>query len=137
MLLVVRYVQRFWGTVARERRDLVLENIALRHQMEILTRTRRRSALQPAGRPLWSSLARVWPDWRCHVVIVHPDTVACWHRTAWRRYWKWRSRGPRPGRPRIDAAVAALIRQITRENPRWGHMCALGELRKLGFHVSL
>ena len=31
MLLVVRYGLRFWGTVAKERRDLVLENIPLRH----------------------------------------------------------------------------------------------------------
>ena len=31
MLLVVRYVLLFWGTVARERPDLVLENIAPRH----------------------------------------------------------------------------------------------------------
>ncbi len=38
MLLVVRYVLRFWGTVARERRDLVLENIAPRHQLEVLMR---------------------------------------------------------------------------------------------------
>ena len=26
---------------------------------------------------------------------------------------------------------------MTRENPRWGHMRVLGELRKLGFYVSL
>ena len=26
---------------------------------------------------------------------------------------------------------------MTRENPRWGHMRVLGELRNLGFHVSL
>jgi hypothetical protein len=38
MLLVVRYVLRFWGTVGRRRRDLVLENIAFRHQLEVLTR---------------------------------------------------------------------------------------------------
>ena len=61
MLLVVRYVLRFWGTVARERRDLALENIALRHQLEVLMRTRRRPPLRPADRLLWSSLSRVWP----------------------------------------------------------------------------
>ena len=66
MLLVVRYVLRFWGMVARERRDLVLENIALRHQLEVLTRTRRRPPLQPADRLFWSSLAHVWPGWRPH-----------------------------------------------------------------------
>ena len=137
MLVVVRYVLRFWGTVARERRDLVLENIALRHQLEVLTRTRRRPPLQPGDRLLWSSLSRVWPDWRQHVAIVQPDTVVRWHRSAWRRYWTWRSRGPRRGRPRIDAEIAAQIRRMTKENPRWGHMRVLGELRKLGFHVSL
>ena len=36
MLLVVRYVLWFWGMVARGRRDLVLENVALRHQLEVL-----------------------------------------------------------------------------------------------------
>ena len=61
MLLVVRYVLRLWGMIARERRDLVLENIALRHQLEVLTRTRRRPLLQPADRLFWSSAARVWP----------------------------------------------------------------------------
>ena len=118
MLLVVRYVLRFWGTVAKKRRDLVLENIALRHQLEVLTRTRRQPPLQPGDRLLWSSLSRVWPDWRQHIVIVQPDTVVRWHRTAWRRYWRWRSRGPGRGRPRIDAEVAAEIQRMTKENPR-------------------
>ena len=129
MLVVVRYVLRFWGAVARERRELVLENIALRHQLEVLTRTRRRPLLHSVDRLLWS--------WRQHVVIVRPDTVVRWHRTAWRRYWTWRSRAPTRGRPRIDAEVAAAIRRMTTENPRWGHMRVLGELRKLGFRVSL
>jgi hypothetical protein len=70
-------------------------------------------------------------------VIVRPDTVVRWHRSAWRRYWSWRSRGRSPGRPRIDPDLAELIRRMTRENPRWGHMRVLGELRKLGFRVSL
>ena len=33
--------------------------------------------------------------------------------------------------------MAALIRRMTRENPRWGHMRVLGELRKLGYSVSV
>ena len=38
MLLVLNYVLRLWGEIARDRRDLVLENIALRHQVAVLTR---------------------------------------------------------------------------------------------------
>jgi len=137
MLLAVRFFARFCRTLVRDRGDLALENLALRHQLEVLMRTQRRPALRPADRRLWSSLARLWPDWRRHVVIVQPATVVRWHRTAWRRYWTWRSRGPRHGRPRIDTEVIELIRGMTRKNPRWGHMRVLGELRKLGFHVSL
>ena len=70
-------------------------------------------------------------------MIVQPDTVVHWHRTAWRRYWRWKSRGGKRGRPRIEAELAALIRRMTRENPRWRHMRVLGELQKLGYRVSL
>ena len=121
----------------RARGDLVLENLALRHQLEVLTRSSPRPKLQPADRLFWSWLSRLWPKWHRHIVIVRPDTVVRWHRSAWRRYWSWRSRGRRPGRPRIDTELIALIRRMTRENPRWGHMRVLGELRKLGFRVSL
>lgn len=97
MLIVVRLMFQLCGAVARERRELVLENIALRHQLEVLTRMRRRPALKPADRLLWSWLSRVWPSWRSHVVFVQPDTVVRWHRSAWRRYWTWKSRHRRPG----------------------------------------
>ena len=60
-----------------------------------------------------------------------------WHRTAWRRYWTWRSRGRRPGRPRISAELQALIQQIARENPRWGAPRIVGELQALGEDVSV
>ena len=120
MWLVFRYALSGLWAAARDRRELALENIALRHQIEVLTRTRPRPSLQPGNRLLWSSLSRIWPRWRRHVVIVQPDTVVRWHRTAWRRYWTWRSRGAKRGRPRIEPALAELIRRMTRENPRWG-----------------
>ena len=122
MWLVFRYALAAVRAVARERRELALENIALRHQIEVLTRNRRRPQLQPADRLLWSSLSRMWPSWRRHIVIVQPDTVVRWHRTVWRRYWRWKSRGGRRGSPRIEPELAELIRRMTQENPRWGHM---------------
>jgi len=137
MLLVLRYVSQAWGMLGRDRRDLVLETIALRHQLEVLTRTRRRPALRPGDRRFWSWLARIWPAWRQHLLIVQPDTVVRWHGAGWRLYWTWRSRAAQRGRPRIDSEIAAAIRRMTTENPRWGHMRVLGELRKLGIRVSL
>ena len=54
-----------------------------------------------------------------------------------RRYWTGRSRGGRPGRPRISAQLQALIRQLARENPRRGAPRIVGELRALGEDVSV
>ncbi len=51
--------------------------------------------------------------------MVEPDTVVRWHRSAWRAYWRWKSRR-RSGRPRIPAELRQLIVRIATENPRWG-----------------
>ncbi len=67
--------------------------------------------------------------------MVEPDTVVRWHRTAWRRYWTWRSRR-RPGRARISVELRELIVRIATENRRWGAARIQGELLALGFEVS-
>ena len=76
----------------RERRDLVIENLALRHQLALYQRSQRRPVLDDHDRRFWSTLARGWTGWRAAVSVVRPDTVVRWHRTAWRRYWTWKSR---------------------------------------------
>jgi len=119
----------------RGRRDLVLENLALRHQLAILARSARRPRLQSADRLLWCWLSRRCSAWRFALVLFQPDTVVRWQRTAWRHYWTWKS-CRRPGRPRIAAEVRELIGRMARENPRWGSVRIQGELRKLGFAVS-
>ena len=43
----LRYMLVALRAAARERRALALENIALRHQVEVLTRNRRRPQLRP------------------------------------------------------------------------------------------
>ena len=102
----------------RERRDVVLENLALRHQLAIYQRSQRRPVLEDHDRRFWSTLARGWSGWRETVSVVQPDTVILWHRTAWRRYWTWKSPNRGPGRPRMSSEVQTLIRRIARENPR-------------------
>ena len=116
----------------------MLENLALRHQLEALTRNRSRPGLRPADRLLWGWLSRLWSQWRSHIAIVQPETVVRWHCSASRRYRLWRSGGGRrPARPRIERELQALVRRMTRENPRWGHLRVLRELRQLGFQISL
>ena len=67
--------------------------------------------------------------------MVEPDTVVRWHRSAWRAYWRWKSRR-RSGRPRIPPELGRLIVRMATENPRWGAVRIVGELRALGFEVS-
>jgi transposase InsO family protein len=120
----------------RARRDLLVENLALRQQLVVYTRQARRPQLRNADRRFWSLLARSWAEWRSTLILVQPDAVVRWHRTAWRRYWTWKSRSRGRGRPRIDAELRKLILRIARENPRWGAVRIVGELRGLGFEVS-
>jgi hypothetical protein len=121
-----------------ERLDLALENVALRHQLDVLQRSPGRRGgrkFRPHDRLLWVLLARWWPRWREALKLVQPQTVRRWQRVPW---WRHALPGPRPrrgGRPRIAVEVQELIRRMQRENPRWGSRI-LGELKKLGFEVS-
>ncbi len=97
----------------------------------------RMTRLEPADRLFWSFLSRLWSRWQSAVILVQPETVIRWQRTAWRRYWTWKCRSNRsPGRSRIPTQVRDLIRRLARENPRWGSLRIVGELRKLGYDIS-
>jgi putative transposase len=121
--------------LARSRVALHLELLALRHQLQVLERSRpRRVRLAKADRWLWVWLSRVWTDWRTALVIVKPETVIAWHRQGFRLFWTWRSR-QRTGRPTIPADVRALIRTMSQSNPLWGAPRIHGELLKLGLDV--
>ena len=115
---------------------MVLENIALRHQLEVLRRNAKTPRLKARDRLLWVILSRFWTCWRRNLVLVQPKTVIGWHRKGWRLYWKWKSQPKQKGRPRVSVAARQLIRRISRENPLWGAPHIHGELLKLGIEVS-
>ena len=55
----------------RSRAALQLEVLALRHQLQVLNRSRpRRLRLVTADRLLWAWLSRSWTAWRTALVIV-------------------------------------------------------------------
>jgi putative transposase len=120
----------------RTQRALVLENLALRHQLAILQRTAPRPRLRPSDRMFWVLLARLWRGWAEAVAIVQPETVIRWQRTGFRIVWTWKSRRHGPGRPAIAPDVRALIRIMARANPLWGAPRIHGELQKLGIEIS-
>ncbi len=87
------------------RARLLAENVALRHQLAVLTRVPKRPKLRNRDRALWILLSRLFASWRSWLVIVRPETVIRWHRTGFRLYWRWKSRPKRPGRPSITSEI--------------------------------
>jgi transposase InsO family protein len=123
---------------ARPRHDLVLENLLLRHQLAVLTRstrTRPRARLRTWDKLLWVVARRLCTGWRQHLSFVTPDTVVRWHQQGWRLFWRWKSRS-RGGRPQLSREVQDLLTTMSRENRLWGTERIRGELLKLGVVVS-
>src|SRR5208337_2626883 len=79
---------------------------------------------------------RIWPRCLEVMVLVKPATVVHWHLQGFRRYWRWRSRVERPGRPGVNREIRELIRQMSVANPLWGAPRIHGEMLKLGIEVS-
>ena len=120
---------------ALSRAELQLELLALRHQLQVLERSRPfRPRLSRADRLLWVWFSHVWHEWRTALVIVKPETVIAWHRRGFRLLWVWKSRR-RMGRPTVPADVRMLIRTMSKANPLWGAPRIHGELLKLGIDV--
>jgi transposase InsO family protein len=125
------------SSIFRSRAALELENLALRHQIGVLQRSKRqRPKLTSGDRLLWICLSRLWRDWRSALAIVKPETVIAWQRAGFCLFWTWKVRRGQPGRPLISREVRDLIRRMCRENPNWGAPRIHGELLKLGIDIG-
>ena len=117
------------------RATLIAENLFLRKQLALFKeRKAKPRTASPATRLAMIALARFF-DWRDALIIVKPETFIKWHRTAFRLFWRWKSR--KRGRPPLPKNLRELIRQMDRENPTWGEERIANELfLKLGIAVS-
>ncbi len=122
----------------RSRAELVLEMIALCHQIAVLKRSAtRRPCFGLWDRLFWILLSWWWPRWRESLMIIQPQTVKRWRRNRWFGLRRYRSRGRwRGGRPKVSREVRDLITRMARENFLWGAPRIHGELLMLGFKVS-
>jgi transposase InsO family protein len=134
-MLVLRAIVAVFRAVFTTRAGLMVENLALRHQINVLRRRTRQPKLQRQDRIFWLWLARTWNGWRDTLVLVRPETVIRWHRKGFKYYWTWKSRR-KGGRPAVSREVRDLIRRMSRANPLWGAPRIHGELLKLGIDVS-
>jgi len=116
--------------------QLEAENAVLRHQLNVLRRSRHgRVRLTTYDRLFFTQLYRWFPAILKVLAIIRPETLMRWHRAGFQRYWRWKSRR-RGGRPPVETELRALIRRISIENPLWGAPRIHGELLKLGFEIA-
>src|SRR6266566_4593527 len=107
---------RTFRSAARTRRELALENLALRQQLAVWKARQPRPRLTEMDRIFWIVLASLWKNWRSSLQVVRPEIVVRWHRRGFRLCWAWKSRR-RWGRPAIGRDLRDLIRQMSRANP--------------------
>jgi len=131
LYLILNYLR----DLLRPNRDLLLENLALRQQINVLRRNHPKPPFSTWDRVFWVTLSRIWSGWRRPLTLVKPQTVIHWHRMGWRLFWRRKCRSKEVGRPRIPYEVIALIKRMSRENPTWGAPRIHGELEKLGYWV--
>ena len=102
----------------KDRAQLVLENVALRHQLAVLKRSVARPRIEDSDRIAWIMLRRLLKEWKEALIFVKPDTVVRWHRRGFKFYWRRKLRS-KPGRPPISMEIIMLIRRMSQENATW------------------
>jgi hypothetical protein len=115
--------------------DKDVEIAVLRHQIAVLRHQMPRPRFSPTDRAVLATLTRLVPPERWATFLATPATLIRWHRELVRRYWTF----PRPtktARNALDAEVVALVVRLGRNNPRWGYLRIIGELKNLGVSVS-
>ncbi len=81
MVGIMRALWWILGSRLKSRERLEAENLALRHQLNVVCRSApKRVQLRRCDRFLFIWLYRLWRGVLDTVIIVQPETVVCWHR---------------------------------------------------------
>ena len=137
MLCLLRLIVVLLIRVFRSRRDLLLENLALRQQLVVLKQRNPRPLVSTSDKLFWVILRRLGQEWKRALILVQPETVVRWHRAGFKLYWTWLSRRRvRAGKKCVSKELRELIFRMVEENSTWGAPRIHGELKMLGFDLS-
>jgi len=73
MLELLRIFLPTLARLFRKRRDLLVENLLLRHQLQVALRSRPRPRLKTRDRFLWLVVRSLYTGWRPHIILVRPE----------------------------------------------------------------
>jgi hypothetical protein len=118
--------------VFKSRRRFEVENLFLRHQLNVAVRRAPHLRLRGSDRALLVWVTSLWPSLLDLSRVVQPHTILRWRRAGFRRYWSWKSRR-RPGRPRVNRELRGLIRRMSEENPLWAPRASMANCLSLAF----
>jgi putative transposase len=130
---VLRWALQFTVLCFRSTDFKELEIVMLRHELAILRRRSSRPRMTWTDRMFLAAASRLLPRARWRSFLVTPATLLAWHRRLVARRWTYAGRA---GRPPIRHEVRALALRLARDNPRWGYLRIVGEMKGLGVTVS-
>jgi len=131
-LLIIR-VFDWLALLARSDISKDVEILVLRHEVAVLRRQIARPKPDWADRAMIAALTRLLPrHLRLHRFVA-PATLLAWHRRLIKKKWTYPNAA---GRPPVPEEIRELVRQLARQNPRWGHRRIQGELLGLGYRIG-
>ena len=99
LLALIRDAFEWLRLSVRSTHSIKAENPFLRRQLSLyIERGVKPRRIDPVTRVRLVLLSRFF-DWREAMVVVRPETLLRWHRSAWKLLWRLKSR---PGRPAIQ-----------------------------------
>ena len=136
MISLAKLLFSWLPLVRSDKRDLLLEILALRQQLLVLQRKSPKPKSRSLDRLFWVLLSKLWTPWKQVLKVFQPKTVIGWQRGLFSGFWRWISRRKGGGRPKTAPATINLIKQMWKDNPTWGSPRIRRELLKLGITVS-